>query len=68
MAPHLNHLVEMVQMKGHNIWFYEDIKPYVVAPHLNHLVEMVQMKGHNIWFYEELTKIISNYPQILPLI
>ena len=26
------------------------------------------MRGHNICFYAELTKIVSNYHQILPLI
>ena len=44
------------------------LKPYVVTPHLNRLIETVQMMGHNICFYTELTKIISNYHQILPLI
>ena len=41
-------------------------KLYVVTPHLNCLVETVQMRDHNICFYAELTKIISNYQQILP--
>ena len=53
---------------------YDDIfsnfssKPYVVTPHLNRLVETVQMRGHNIGFQADLTKIVSNYHQILPLI
>ena len=37
-----------------------------MTPHLNRLVETVQMRGHNICFYTEVTKIISNYHQILP--
>ena len=41
---------------------------YVMTPHLNCLIETVQMRGHNICFYAELTKIISNYHKILPLI
>ena len=43
-------------------------KPYVVTPHLNRLDKTVQMRGHNIWFYAELTKIISIYHHIFPLI
>ena len=46
---------------------YFSLKPYVVTPHLNHF-KTVQMKGHNIRFYAELTKIVSNYHQILFLI
>ena len=44
------------------------LKPYVVTPCLNHLDETVQMRGHNICFYAELTKIISDYHPMLPLI
>ena len=50
------------------IFFYFVSKPHVVTPHLNRLIETVQMRGHNICFNAELTKIISNYHQILPLI
>ena len=56
--PHLNRLIETVQMSGHNIWFYAELTKII----------LVQMSGHNIWFYAELTKIIPNYHQILPLI
>ena len=50
-----------------------------MTPHLNRLDETVQMRGqnclnatvqmrgHNISFYAELTKIISNYHQMLLL-
>ena len=51
-----------------DIFSYFSSKPYVVTPHLNRLFKTVQMRGHNIGFYEELTKIIPDYPQILPLI
>ena len=37
-------------------------------PSSDHLVKMVQIRGHNICFYTELTKMIPNYPHILPLI
>ena len=47
---------------------YFSLKPYVVTPHLNRLIETVQMRGHNIWLCAELTKIVSNYHQILSLI
>ena len=43
------------------------LKPYAVTPYLNRLVETVQMRVHNIRFHAELTKIISNYHQILLL-
>ena len=36
VTPHLNRLIEMVQMRGHN--------KHIVNPHLNRLVEMVQMR------------------------
>ena len=26
VTPHLNHLAEMVQMRGHNIWFQGEIR------------------------------------------
>ena len=72
MTPHLNRLLETVQMRGHNIWLegvcddifsYFSLKPYVVTPHLNCLVETVQMRGHNLCFYAELKKknIVPNY-------
>ena len=32
VTPHLNHLVEMVQMRGHNIWFQLEIRK--IIPHL----------------------------------
>ena len=37
---------------------------------INHTTseETVKMRGHNVCFYAELTKIISNYCQIFPLI
>ena len=50
------------------LFFHFSLKPYVVTPHLNRLNKTVQMRGHNICFYAELTKLISSYHQILPLI
>ena len=49
------------------IFSYFSLKLYVVTPHLNPLVETVLLRGHDICFYAEFTKIIPNYPQILPL-
>ena len=39
-----------------------------MTPHLNRLDETVQMRGHNLCYSAELSKIISNYHQILLLI
>ena len=69
-------------MKFRDDFSYFSLKPYVVTPHLNHqcshkhnvvtphlnLLETDPMRGHNICLYAELTKIISNYHQILTLI
>ena len=30
MTPHLNHLIEMVLMRGHNIRFYEELSKFII--------------------------------------
>ena len=47
------------------IFSYFSSKPYVVTPSSE---PSHRMRGHNICFYAEITKIISNYHYILPLI
>ena len=29
VTPHLNHLIETVQMRGHNIWFQSEIRKII---------------------------------------
>ena len=33
VTPHLNHLVEMVQMKGYNIWYYAELTEIIPNYH-----------------------------------
>ena len=74
MFPFWNNLTSSSQPSSRqegvfdDIFSYFSLKPYVATPHLNRLIKTVQMRGHNICFYAELTKIIPNYPQILPVI
>ena len=30
MTPHLNHLHKTVQMRGHNIWFWREIRKIII--------------------------------------
>ena len=50
VIPNLKRLKEMVQMRGHNIWFRLAIRKIII-----------KYSGHNIWFRLAIRKIIIKY-------
>ena len=61
MTSHLNCIDETVQMRGHNIWFYAELKKITPNYHpiLALISKMALTRGHSIMFLLRNRKIIS---------
>ena len=43
VAPHLNRLIETVQMRGHDIWFQQEIRQIIPELHQIHILSRALM-------------------------